>query len=126
LFRSVDGILLQCVNNEEAHKLLHETHGSSDSFIHVGGNFSAKTNAFKIIRKGYYWPLIFQYSYKFSRSCEKCHKFFGKEHLYTIPLQPVLPHFPFSKWGLDFIGPINPLSLAGKSFILTTTDYFTK
>jgi transposase InsO family protein len=27
---------------------------------------------------------------------------------------------------LEFIGPINPLSLAGKAFILTTTDYFTK
>jgi transposase InsO family protein len=42
-----------------------------------------------------------------------------------MPLQPVLPYFPFSKWGLDFIGPINPLSLARKIFILTATDYFT-
>jgi hypothetical protein len=41
-------------------------------------------------------------------------------------LQLVLPHFPFSKWGLYFIGPINPLSLAGHVFILITTDYFTK
>jgi hypothetical protein len=41
-------------------------------------------------------------------------------------LQPVLPVFPFSKWGLDFIGPINPPSSAGQVFILTTTDYFTK
>jgi hypothetical protein len=53
--RSVDGILLQCVNNEEAQKLLQETHGYSDFVIHVGGHFSAKTT-FKIIRKGYYWP----------------------------------------------------------------------
>jgi hypothetical protein len=52
--RSVDGILLWCVNNEEAQKLLQETHGSSDSIIHVGGHFSTKTVAFKIIRKGYY------------------------------------------------------------------------
>jgi transposase InsO family protein len=43
-----------------------------------------------------------------------------------MPLQPVLPDFPFSKWGLDFIGPINPLSSTGHIFILTTTDYFTK
>ena len=57
--RSIDGILLQCVNNEETHKLLHETHGSSDFVIHVGGHFSAKTIVFKIIRKGYYWPSIF-------------------------------------------------------------------
>jgi hypothetical protein len=58
-------MLLRCVNNEEAQKLLQETHGSSDSVIHVGGHFSAKTTAFKIIRKGYYWPSIFHDSYNF-------------------------------------------------------------
>ena len=57
--RSVDGILLHCVNNEEVQKLLQEAHGSSDSVIHAGGHFFAKATAFKIIRKGYYWPLIF-------------------------------------------------------------------
>ena len=43
-----------------------------------------------------------------------------------MPLQPVLPDFPFSKWGLDFIGPINPPYLAGQVFILIGTNYFTK
>jgi transposase InsO family protein len=41
-------------------------------------------------------------------------------------LQPVLPDFPISKWGLDFIGPINPPSSAGQVFILKTKYYFTK
>jgi hypothetical protein len=69
--RYVNGILIRCVNNEEAWKLLQETHGSLDFVIHVGGHFSVKTTTFKIIRKGYYWPSIFQDSYKFSRSCDK-------------------------------------------------------
>jgi hypothetical protein len=43
-----------------------------------------------------------------------------------MSLQPVLPDFPFSKWGLDFIGPIKPPSLGGKVFILTAINYFTK
>ena len=43
-----------------------------------------------------------------------------------MPLQPVLPEFPFSKWGLDFIGPINPPSSAGQVFIFIATDYFKK
>jgi hypothetical protein len=103
-------VLLRCVNNEDVHKLLQEAHDSSSSIIHVGGHFSAKTIAFNIIKKGYYWPSIFCESYVFSRSCDKCQKFAGKGHLSTMPLQPVLPEFPFSKWGLDFIGPINPPS----------------
>jgi hypothetical protein len=52
--------------------------------------------------------------------------FVGKECLPSIPLQPVLPDFPFSKWGLDFIGPINPPSSTGQVFILIAIDYFTK
>jgi hypothetical protein len=43
-----------------------------------------------------------------------------------MPLKPVLPDFPFSKWGLYFISPINPPSYVGNILILTTTDYFTK
>jgi hypothetical protein len=49
--RSTNGVLLHCVNNEDAQKLLQETHGFSNSVIHVGGHFSAKTTTFKIIRK---------------------------------------------------------------------------
>jgi hypothetical protein len=106
--------------------LLQETHGSSNSVIHVGGHFSTKTTSFKIIRKGYYWPSIFRDSYVFSISFDKCQKFVGKERLPAMPLKPVLPNFPFSKWVLDFIGPINPLSSTGQVFILTTIDYFKK
>jgi len=43
-----------------------------------------------------------------------------------MPLKPVVATSLFEKWGLDFIGPINPPSSAGHIFILTTTDYFSK
>jgi hypothetical protein len=95
--RYSNGMLLRCVNNEEAHKLLQKTHGSPNSVICVGGHFSTKTIAFKIIKKGYYWPSIFCDSYVFSRSSDKCQKFVGKERLLAMSLQPVLPDFPFSK-----------------------------
>jgi hypothetical protein len=95
LRRFVDGVLLRCVNNEEVQKLLQETHGSTDYVIHVGGHFFAKSIAFKIIKNGYYWPSIFQDSYKFARSCDKCQKIIGKEHLSAMPLQHAHPDFPF-------------------------------
>jgi hypothetical protein len=120
--RYADSLLLRCVNDEESHKLLQEVHGSSCSVIHVGGHFSAKAIAFKIIRNGYYWPSIFLYSYKFTKSCDKCQKFASKEHLSVMPLQTSLPNFRFSKWGLEFIGPINPPSSAEHIFIFTDTN----
>jgi hypothetical protein len=48
---STDGVFICCVNDEDAQKLLQETHGSSNYVIHVGAPFSSKTTTFKIIRK---------------------------------------------------------------------------
>jgi hypothetical protein len=88
--------------------------------------FLLKLLFLKSSKKGYYWPSIFRYSYKFSRYCDKCQKFSGEERLSSMLLQPILPDFPFSKWGLEFIDPINPLSSAVHVIILKTTYYFTK
>lgn len=40
-------------------------------------------------------------------------------------LNPQVMVTPFDKWGMDFIGPIDPPS-NGKSYILVCTDYLTK
>ena len=42
-----------------------------------------------------------------------------------MPLFPQVVVTPFDKWGLDFIGPIDPPS-NGKSYILVFIDYVTK
>lgn len=42
-----------------------------------------------------------------------------------LPLQPIISYEPFDKWGMDFIGPIDPLSNQ-KNYILVYTDYLTK
>lgn len=41
-----------------------------------------------------------------------------------MPLQPVFEIRIFAKWGLDFIGLVNPPSSIGHTFILTITDYY--
>jgi hypothetical protein len=53
-------------------------------------------------------------------------KFSGKMKREAIPLNPMSIEEPFAQWGLDVIGPINPKSNKGHSYILTATDYFTK
>lgn len=52
--------------------------------------------------------------------------FTGRPQLAALPLKPIVVEEPFKKWGLDLIGPVNPSSSAGHSYILTATDYITK
>jgi len=49
-----------------------------------------------------------------------------KRRQVAMPLKPMVVEEPFQQWGLDFIGVINPNSLASHKFILTTIDYFTR
>lgn len=42
-----------------------------------------------------------------------------------MPLQPQVTFEPFGKWGMDFIGPINPPSKQ-KQYIIVCTGYLTK
>jgi hypothetical protein len=60
------------------------------------------------------------------RKCISCQQFSGKMKRSAMPLQPISVEQPFSQWGLDVIGPINPKSSKGNIYILTATDYFTK
>ena len=41
--------------------------------------------------------------------------------LHTVPM-----HSPWHHVGMDFIGPIHPISINGNRYVLTLSDYFTK
>ena len=61
-----------------------------------------------------------------TRKCISCKTKLGKMKKASMTLQPIIVEEPFTQWGLDVIGPINPKSNKGHSYILTVTDYFTK
>ena len=42
------------------------------------------------------------------------------------PLHPTIASWPVDAWGLDVVGPLTPKSSSGHSYILATTDYFSK
>jgi hypothetical protein len=119
--RNYDGILLRCVDERKAQELMKEFHEGI-----CGGHFAPTATAHKIIRVGFYWPSVFKDSYATIRKCVSCQQFSGKMKKYAMPLQPISVEQPFSQWGLDVVGPINPKSSKGHTYILTATDYFTK
>jgi transposase InsO family protein len=120
-WRNPDGVILRCVNKEEAKKLLEELHSG-----YCGGHFAARTTAHKILRAGYYWPTLFSDTHQHVRSCQPCQYFSGKPKLPAQPLKPVVIEAPFQQWGLDFVGEFKDNSSNGYRWILTATDYFTR
>jgi hypothetical protein len=115
------GLLLRCINQEEAAKVMIEFHNSE-----CGGHHFWKTTAHKILRSGYYWPSLFSDVCEFVKTCDKCQRFEGKQQLKSLPLKPIVVTGPFQQWGLDFIGEIHPPSSSQHRWILVATDYFTK
>jgi hypothetical protein len=104
-WKDPNGFLLRCVDEKEAEQFFYDLHHGV-----CGGHHHWKATAFKILRAGYYWPVLFSDIFSQVRACEPCQKFAGKQKLMSLPLKPIVTHGPFQQWGLDFIGEINPSS----------------
>jgi len=57
--KSFDQTLLRCVTWDEAQRILHEFHYGLSR-----GNYSGPTTTTKILQARYYWPTMFQDSFK--------------------------------------------------------------
>ena len=51
---------------------------------------------------------------------------YNKVDIPPIPLNVMASPWPFSMWGIDMIGAIEPQASNGHQFILVAIDYFTK
>ncbi|XP_022859989.1 uncharacterized protein LOC111380608 [Olea europaea var. sylvestris] len=99
--RSFSSPLLRCVGGEETTYILREVHEG------MCGNHSGSLSlAQKILRQGYYWPTL-------------------KRDALEQDLTVNSSAWPFSKWGVDLIGPL-PKARGGSSFAIVAIDYFTK
>lgn len=59
--------------------------------------------------------------------CDQCQRVNKKPLATSYPeLHPIPVYSPWFHVGMDFVGPISPISDRGNRFILTLTDYFTK
>ncbi|KAA0033220.1 putative RNA-directed DNA polymerase (Reverse transcriptase), Ribonuclease H [Cucumis melo var. makuwa] len=119
--RNYDMTLLRCVDALKAKKSLEEIHEGVCG-THANGHMMAR----QILRAGYFWLTMESDCIKYVRRCHKCQIYADKTHAPASPLHVLTAPWPFSMWGLDVIGPIEPKASNGHRFILVAIDYFTK
>ena len=89
-FFILGGVLINCVNEQEAKKLIDEFHAGE-----CEGHHYWKDTMNKITREVFYWPTIFFDTHKEIVVCHKCHIFEGKRTLFPFPLKPIHVEAPF-------------------------------
>ncbi|OMP00096.1 hypothetical protein CCACVL1_03466 [Corchorus capsularis] len=103
-----DGTLMRCVDSAEARKILEEVHGGS-----YGSHASGHRMARQIMRAGYYWLTLETDCIGHVRKCHKCQEHGDYIHVPPNPLHVITSPWPFSMWGIDFIGMITPKASNG-------------
>ncbi|XP_038678394.1 uncharacterized protein LOC119979838, partial [Tripterygium wilfordii] len=122
LYKRNDGVVfLRCVDMAEAKLIMEEIHEGI-----CGTHSSGYAMARKIIRAGYYWLTMERDCISYANRCHKCQIYADRTHVSVNPLHVLTSPWPFSMWGLDVIGPIEPKASNGHRFILVAIDYFTK
>ncbi|PKI70779.1 hypothetical protein CRG98_008839 [Punica granatum] len=119
--RSFDSTLLRCIDEHESWRLMEEVHGGNCG-PHMNGLMLAK----KIMRLGYYWSTMESDCVKHVKHCHRCQVYADQIKAPPNELRPMTASWPFSMWGMDVIGPINPKASNRHMFILVAIDYFTK
>ena len=104
-WRGIDGILRRCVDYTKVSNILEACHDSA-----CGGYFSRRLTGQKILRAGYYWPTLFADVEAYAKKCDACQRYAWNDLQMDLPLQSTLPISPLEKWGIDYIGPIAPMS----------------
>jgi len=120
-YRTIDGVLLKCLGDDEARSLMGEIHEGV-----CGAHQSAFKMKLMIRRNRYYWPTIFEDFFKYFKGCQGCQKFGNIQRAPASAMNPIIKSWPFRGWAIDLIGPIYPPSSKRHKFILVATYYFTK
>jgi hypothetical protein len=89
-WKDTRGILLSCLFEDEAKWAIQKFHKGD-----YGGHHYWKTATHKILRVGYYRPMIFADVYKEVFNYHKCQIFDGKRKLQPLSLKTISVEVPF-------------------------------
>ena len=120
-YKSIDGVLLKCLNQEEARKMMCEVHEGL-----CGAHQSAYRMKWKIRRTDYFWLTMLEDCFEYYKGCQNCQRFDNIQRALASAMNPIIKPWPFRGWGIDLISNIHPPSSKGHKFVLLAMDYFTK
>ena len=117
--RGKDKQLRLCVTEVEYVRVLEQAHAGM-----LGGHFLTNTIAKAKMRAGLWWPTLF---HEYVKRCDDCQHTKVPICKDNMPLRPMMGSRAFTKWGINFVGPINPLAHQTQAqYIIVATDYLTK
>ena len=120
--RGKDKQLRLCVTEAEYVRVLEQAHSGLSR-----GHFSADTTAKAIMMAGLWWSTLFSDAAEFVKRCDDCQRVKIPIRRDNMPLRPMMGARAFAKWGIDFVGPINPPAHRTKAqYIIVATNYLTK
>ena len=112
--------ILKCIAGKDTDHVLREVHEGV-----CGNHIRARALGGKVLRKGYYWPIMLRDEADLVRKCKICQEHAKISHLPSEPLMSVTSPWPFQQWGLGILGPL-PIRKGQCKFIIGAVDYFTK
>jgi hypothetical protein len=119
--RTVDGMLLNCLDDEHAKIEMGEVHEGL-----CGTHQFVKKMKWMIRRAELFWPTMVNDCFKYFRGCEGCQRVRDVQSAPASMLHPIIKSWPFWGCGLDFVGEIHRSLSKGHRFILVAINYFTK
>ena len=75
-----------------------------------GTHQSAHKMRWLLKRARFYWPTLLEGCFRYYKGCDACQNFGNIQLAPAAMLNPIIRLWPFTGWGIDFIGEIHPSS----------------
>jgi hypothetical protein len=92
-YKTADGVLLKCLNQEEVKVLMGEVHKGI-----CGAHQSAYKIKWTIRRSGYFWSTILEDCFEYYKGCQDCQRFGNVQRSPASAMNLIIKPWPFRGW----------------------------
>ncbi|XP_010424767.1 PREDICTED: uncharacterized protein LOC104709925 [Camelina sativa] len=99
--RCISGPYLRCVYGNETHSIMKEAHEGP-----CGNHSGGRSLALRIKRQGYFWPTMLADCDEHAKKCDPCQRHAPMINQPAELMSSVSAPYPFMRWSMDAIGPL--------------------